>query len=196
MLNIQQIVNDIFTSNTYVVFDDEYDYCWLLDIGDFNKVADALPIGAKVKGVFLTHSHFDHIYGINALYRAFPQCEVYTSAYGREALYDDKKNFSLYHESSTIYNGKNVVELKDGDTVELYPERHIAVYETPGHCPSCLTFVMGDYIFTGDSYIPDVKVVTKLPKGNRIQAKQSTEKILQLAQGKVICPGHGEMVSV
>ena len=74
MLQVTQIVNSVFTSNTYLVFDDEYDYCWLVDIGDYDKVADVLPIGMEVRGVFLTHSHFDHIYGANALYRAFPNC--------------------------------------------------------------------------------------------------------------------------
>ena len=43
MLQVEQIVNQIFTSNTYLVFDDAYDYCWLIDIGDFNKVTDAIP---------------------------------------------------------------------------------------------------------------------------------------------------------
>lgn len=41
------------------------------------------------------------------------------------------------------------------------------VIETPGHCPSCLTYYTDNYIFTGDSYIPNVKVVTKLPYGDK-----------------------------
>lgn len=69
MLQVKQIVNSIFTSNTYVLFDDDYDYCWLVDIGDFNKVADVLPPGVEIRGVFLTHSHFDHIYGLNVSLR-------------------------------------------------------------------------------------------------------------------------------
>ena len=50
-----------------------------------------------------------------------------------------------------------------------------------------------DCLFTGDAYISGVKVVTKLPNEDRKQAKQSIDKILQMAQGKMICPGHGEM---
>ena len=65
---------------------------------------------------------------------------------------------------------------------------------TPGHELGCLTFYTGDYIFTGDAYIPGVKVVTKLPGGDRALAAESVEKILRLAEGKTICPGHGEMV--
>lgn len=194
MLQVKQIVNQIFTSNMYVLFDDTYDYCWLIDIGDFNKVADAIPTGVEIKGVFLTHTHFDHTYGVNALHRAFPNCCVYTAEYGKAALYDEKKNFSKYHEAPFIYEGTDVEVLQDNGIIELYPELFMTVIATPGHCPSCLTYVLNDWIFTGDSYIPNVKVVTKLPNGDKLQAKQSIDKILQMAQGKVICPGHGEMI--
>lgn len=194
MLQVKQIVNEIFTSNTYILFDDEYDYCWLVDIGDYKKVADALPPNIEIRGVFLTHGHFDHIYGANALHRAFPQCMVYTSAYGQEELYNDKKNFSLYHETSFIYEGKDVLIKGEYDGVELYPNVTMNVFATPGHCPSCLTYCVDKWIFTGDSYIPELKVVTKLRNGNRELAKQSEERILELAKGKTICPGHGEMV--
>lgn len=192
MLQVKQIVNSIFTSNTFVVFDSEYDYCWLIDIGDYHKVAAELPAGVKVKGVFLTHTHFDHTYGINELHRNHPECRVYTAEYGKVALYDDKKNFSKYHEASFVYDGTDIVVLKDEDSVELYPGVTMRVYETPGHCPSCLTYVLNDWVFTGDSYIPGVKVVTKLPKGNKAQAQESVRKILELSKGKMICPGHGE----
>ena len=194
MLQVKQIVNSIFTSNTYVVFDDEYDYCWLIDIGDFQKVADVLPPNIRINGVFLTHSHFDHIYGANALHKVYPECVVYTSEYGWEALYNEKKNFSIYHDSSFEYEGENVRILNEGDHLKIYPNCRMQVYSTPGHCPSCLTYEIEGWLFTGDSYIPGVKVVTKLPKGDRGIAKESVERILILAEGKVICPGHGEIV--
>ncbi|MBR6438141.1 MAG: MBL fold metallo-hydrolase [Bacteroidales bacterium] len=194
MLQVKQIVNNIFTSNTYLLFDDDYDYCWLIDIGDFEKVANAIPSGVEVRGVFLTHTHFDHTYGINVLHKAYPNCCVYTAEYGKVALYDEKKNFSRYHEAPFVYEGTDVAVLQDNEKVEIYPGLFITAIATPGHCPSCLTYVLNDWIFTGDSYIPNVKVVTKLPNGDRKQAKQSRDIILQMALGKNICPGHGEIV--
>lgn len=192
MLEVRRIVNNIFTSNTYLLFDVNYSYCWLIDIGDFDRVADAIPEEVQVRGVFLTHTHFDHVYGINALHRAYPECRVYTAEYGKVALYDEKKNFSKYHEAPFVYEGEDVKVLSDDDCVELFPGISIKVYATPGHCPSCLTYVVGNWVFTGDSYIPDVKVVTKLPGGDRLLAKQSLDKIFELAEGKVVCAGHGE----
>jgi glyoxylase-like metal-dependent hydrolase (beta-lactamase superfamily II) len=196
MLEVRRIVNHIFTSNTYLLYDECYSYCWLIDIGDFDRVADAVPEEVQVRGVFLTHTHFDHIYGINALHRAYPECRVYTTEYGVVALYDEKKNFSKYHELPFVYEGTEVIVLNDDESIELYPEISMKVYATPGHCPSCLTYIVGNWVFTGDSYIPDVKVVTKLPGGDRILAKQSLDKILKLTEGKVVCAGHGEEIKM
>jgi glyoxylase-like metal-dependent hydrolase (beta-lactamase superfamily II) len=193
MLRIKRISNDVFTSNTYLLFDNQYLYCWLIDIGDYDKVADVIPPQMEIRGLFLTHTHFDHTYGINALHRSHPNCRIFTSAYGGEALYDDKKNFSRYHEAAFTYEGENVTVLGEGSILELYPGTPLKVYATPGHCPSCLTFEVGDYLFTGDSYIPGVKVVTKLPKGDRALARQSLKRILLLSNGKTICPGHGDV---
>lgn len=192
MLQVRQIVNNIFTSNTWLLLDDSYDYCWLVDIGDYKKVSDALPPEIEVRGLLLTHTHFDHIYGINALHHeAYPKCRVFTAEYGKNALYDEKKNCSKYHEASFTYNGYDVEVLNDGDQLEIFPRTILAAYSTPGHCPSCLTYVLDNWVFTGDAYIPGVKVVTKLPMGDRKLATESIEKIKSFAQGKIICPGHG-----
>ena len=193
MLQVKQIVNSIFTSNTYLLTDDGYDYCWLVDIGDYQKVADALPEGMKVKGLLLTHSHFDHIYGINELCKNFPQCVVYASKFDCEALMDDKKNLSRYHEHPIIFEGKHLTVVGEGVEIALFEDIKINVAETPGHEPGCLTFYTDQFVFTGDAYIPGVKVVTKLPGGNRTEAAESVKKILSFAEGKTICPGHGEM---
>jgi glyoxylase-like metal-dependent hydrolase (beta-lactamase superfamily II) len=53
-----------------------------------------------------------------------------------------------------------------------------------------LTYEIGNYLFTGDSYIPGVKVVTTFRGGDKNLAARSVEKILKWAEGKKICPGH------
>lgn len=193
MLQVKQIVNRVFTSNTFIVFDEDFDDCWLVDIGDYERTVQALPKGKTVKGLLLTHSHFDHIYGINELCRNYPECVVYASVFDSEALMDDKKNLSRYHEQPIIFEGKHLVEVGEGDEIPLMGNHSMKVAATPGHALGCLTFYTKDYIFTGDAYIPGVKVVTKLPGGNKAQAAVSVEKILCFAKGKTICPGHGEM---
>ena len=194
MLEVKQIVNRIFASNTYVISSDDSNDCWLVDVGDFEKVLHILPPSSVIRGVFLTHTHFDHIYGINELYKAFPECDVFTSEYGKGALYSSKKNFSLYHESPIEYEGSRVNVLTEGDVVLLYPNVGMKVYSTPGHCPSCLTYEVDNKLFTGDSYIPDVKVVSKLPRGNKELARASERRIIELSENLDIYPGHGPIV--
>ena len=103
---------------------------------------------------------------------------------------------SRYHNNSVIVKSDNIICSKDGDEIELFENIVFTIYETPGHNPSCLTYLCDDYIFTGDSYIPGIKVVTNLPKGNKIQAQESLNKIQTLIGNRTICPGHGEMVKV
>ena len=61
---------------------------------------------------------------------------------------------------------------------------------TPGHNPGCITWAIGDAVFTGDAYIPGIKTVTNLPGADKALAAQSELSILKLAEGKQIFPGH------
>lgn len=187
---ITRHINSIFNSNTYILEDKSCDYCWLIDIGDAEPFLDK----DNIKGIFLTHTHFDHIYGINKIIEKFPDCTIYTSKSGSESLYSDKLNLSKYHESPLIFKGDNVRILNENDKIELFPNIFLEVKETPGHCPSCLTYYTDNYIFTGDSYIPNIKVVTNLPKGNKVQAQESVENIKKNIGSRTICPGHGEIL--
>lgn len=164
--------------------------CWLVDCGDVEPLLPLLE-GKKFKGVLLTHAHFDHIYGLNELLNQFPDTLVYTNESGKETLLDSRKNMSLYHETPFVFNyPKNIRILNDDDEIELSEDLKARVIATPGHHPSCLTFIVNDAIFTGDSYIPGTKVVTNLPKGNKEQAQASLEKILRLAKNFTVYPGH------
>lgn len=190
---VQKITNSIFDSNSFIISKDKV--CWIIDIGDTGTICEFISGKFDVKGILLTHSHFDHMYGINDFHKKFPDCKIYTSEYGKIALKDAKKNLSFYHERAIEYLEDNVQILKEGDKIELFHNIYLEVLETPGHCPSCLTYYTDDYIFTGDSYIPNLKVVTNLPKGNKIQAQESVERIKRLAETRTVCPGHGEIAS-
>ena len=74
-MQIHQIINSIFQSNTYILANDKY--CWIIDIGDTDKVYDYIDDKYNVKSIFITHSHFDHIYGLNNLIERFPDCTIY-----------------------------------------------------------------------------------------------------------------------
>lgn len=192
MIQIYDITNTIFTSKTYILSKEGCNRAWLVDIGDVEPVIEYLAERKlTVAGVFITHSHFDHIYGIVSLIETFLDCKVYVTEYAKVGLASEKLNMSKYHETPLSYKGDNVIVVHESEQMELFEgEPFIEFYETPGHNPGCLTMVMGDVIFTGDAYIPGVGVNTIPPKSNKKQAKESLERILKLAEGKTILSGH------
>lgn len=189
MLVVTSAVGQVMGSLVYALSDGISNNYYLIDIGDFDAAQSLLPKEATVRGVFITHGHHDHIFGLNRLKEAYPECVVYASEECARMLASAKLNLSMYLEMPMEYMGEITI-LHDGDIVPLFDGINLTAIATPGHNPSCLCFEVEDYLFTGDSYIPGVKVVTNLPNGNKRQAQETVEKILKLGEGRTICPGH------
>lgn len=182
-MRIERHVNRIFNSMTY--WTSSNNGAWMVDPGDCNEGFE------RVHHVLLTHGHFDHIYGLNELLRKNPTAVVYTNAVGQEMLLDTKLNMSKYNE--TLFELKypdRVVIVLDGDTVNLGNDKTAKAIFTPGHSDSCITWVVDDMVFCGDSYIPGVKTVTNLPGGDKQLAQQSEDLIKEISKGKFLYPGH------
>ena len=184
-ISIRRHVNSIYTSCTWVL-----DGRWLVDCGDVELLLPLLD-GERVRGVLLTHGHFDHIYGLNDLLERFPDARVYCSAWAREQLLNAKLNLSCYHETPFVFaRPDRIIVVDDAARIDLGDGNTVTAVATPGHTPGCITWMTDNALFTGDAYIPGVKVVTNLPHGNKRLAAQSVEKILALAEGRTICSGH------
>lgn len=182
---VSRQVNTVFTSCTWVL-----DGRWLVDCGDVEPLLPLLD-GERVRGVLLTHGHFDHIYGLNDLLERFPDARVYCSAWARDQLLDAKLNLSYYHETPFEFAyPERIVVVEDGEALDLGNGHAVTAVATPGHTPGCITWMTHDALFTGDAYIPEVRVVTNLPHGNKHLAAQSVKIILALAATRAICPGH------
>lgn len=194
MLQVSHIVNSVYASRTYILSKPRGEEFWIVDCGDVPPLVDLISsLGGdafKIKGVLLTHAHYDHMYGLPRLTEMFPSLRVFTNEVGKKALANERLNFSKYHEDPINYETDNVVICKDSDEIELFDGVKTVVHYTPGHNPACLTYEVGEYLFTGDSYIPGIKVVTNLPGGNKEFATRSLERILELAKGRILCPGH------
>lgn len=191
-MQVTRIVNSVFTSNTFVLTTDNSSYCWLVDVGDIEPILEV--VGArKVKGIFITHTHYDHIYGINKLVERFPECVIYTSQHGKEGLFSDKLNFSRYHDDPMVFKGKHIEVLEEGNEISLFPNVMLKAIYTPGHDWSCMTYCTDEIIFTGDSCIPNIKVITSFPKSNKSEAQVSLERIQELCKTRDMYPGHNEI---
>lgn len=186
-MEIRQVVNTVFKSCSYVIVHEGKS--WLVDCGDVDRI---LPmIDGPLCGVLLTHAHFDHIYGLNVLAAMFPKALVYTTRAGKEELLSDKLNFSKYYGEPFVLDDTEAVRLvEDRDEVPLFDGIAARAVFTPGHSPSCVTWVIGDALFTGDSFIPGVKTVTNVPHSDKEQAAVSEVLIRDLAVGRRVYAGH------
>lgn len=195
MLEVVTFINSVFDSNSYLVYREDSADCCLIDCGDVVPISDYLKRhGLILKMIFITHSHFDHIYGLNAVIGEYPEVPVYTSVFGQSGLCSDKLNLSRYHLDPYVFQYPgNVKVVGNKDTVGLWEDIILEIFETPGHDKSCLTYRIVDNLFTGDSFIPGLKVVASFPHSNKIDAEISGQRILSLAKGMNLYPGHGEI---
>lgn len=172
-------VNSLFSSVSYRIANT------LLDPGD---EWDAF---VNVEKVLLTHAHFDHIYGLNRVIELNPSATVYTNLPGRDILLSDKKNLSRYHNSSFVFNYPEKIRIiENGETLQIGNDVLAEAHFTPGHNPSCITWVIGDAVFTGDSYIPGIKTVTNLPGADKTLAEYSEIRIKEMLHKRTVFPGH------
>lgn len=157
----------------------------VIDVGDYS------PSYTRLTTVLLTHCHYDHIYGLNRVIELNPNIRIYTNESGREMLLNARKNLSFYHESPFVISDPScIVTVEDGQEIPIGECMTAKAIFTPGHNPSCITWLIDDCLFTGDSYIPGLKTVTNLPGGNRALAAESVERIKHIAKGHTIYPGH------
>lgn len=178
------------------------------------STADALPILEQLDHalVLFTHSHYDHISGMNWLRRSL-NCTLYCSSVCAENIQDPNKNLAAF--STALLIGKTEEEQQqcmeffepnyvchadrifDTETSFLFGNYQIDITHTPGHseCSQCirLTTPASDIVFTGDSLVNGHPVITRLPGGSKRSYKEITKPYLDaIGEDVLIMPGHGD----
>ena len=196
LVKIQQFVLESYNSNTFLISssNDDNAFC-LIDVGNSKDVLKSLEKEQKIKSLFLTHAHYDHIAGITEIINRFPDCIIYCHAYTKEALADSKLNLSFYHQTPVTFSGDNIVVISENSSIPIFNDLEIEVIATPGHNAGCLTFKLKNNFFTGDALIPGRAIVTKLKSGNKTEAHNSIRKLKdKTLPDSVIFPGHGNSI--
>ena len=162
--------------------------------------------------IILTHEHYDHISGVNAVRELIPDCTVYGSDACRQMVPIPDKNLSAYfmaifigrsddevRQAQELFGGQYSCEVDVGFTGRSELEWqgiHIELIETPGHSPGSICIVAKvdskTYLFSGDSLVQGAKIITRIPGGDKEVYKSITRPFLtSLPMGTVVYPGHG-----
>ena len=195
---ILPIQNTIMNSVTYLLYSDEIEDCILIDCGEYSTLKPILDnIGKKVTMVLLTHGHSDHIYGLTKLIIDNPKVLVGTTMDGHTEIQSEKLNLSYLHGEPFAVRGYQELILSDRQSIHINGMTDIDVIATPGHDSSCLTYKVGNNLFTGDAYIPGIKVFYKFPRGNKTQALCSYQMLANMEKEgyKIYCGHHSFMLA-
>lgn len=178
-----------FQSNCYIVM--ENGQCLVIDPGDdANQISQMVKaLGLKVDGILLTHAHFDHIGGVDALMEEF-NAPCYINPAEIEALQHPVLN------GSNSFMGVPPMILKTKPIAFKEGENKIGsfdvmAYYAPGHSIGSTMFAIGNNLFTGDVLFQNSIGRVDLPGGSAQQMRESLNFLKSLKQNYVVYPGHG-----
>lgn len=159
--------------------------------------------------LILTHEHFDHITGVNYLFKNY-NTRMLCSTKCAERIQDKRKNLSSqfelfyllnpFYKHDASYRAMCSVPFTcepdmtfDKFLIYKWKEYTIKIWETPGHSPgSCCILLDDDHLFTGDSLVNGFKTITRYPGGDkRAFIEQTIPLLQQFAPDIMVHPGHG-----
>ena len=122
-----------------------------------------------LKGVLLTHGHFDHVVDVNTytvpVYLSRDEAGTYTPV------------------------AKNLMRTADGQKI-LLGTFTVECLHTPGHTPGCQCFWVDGNLFTGDVLFIDAVGRTDFPGGSSEALFNSLQRLKRLPPATMIWPGH------
>ena len=185
-------------TNCYIGINEETKECFIVDPATCPPefVSYIKNAGLTVKAVLLTHGHFDHIMGLDALLKEF-SVPVYAHEAEREVLESEQLN------SSASMLGQPY-SFSGADYVTNRQELRIAGFEilviyTPGHTiGGCCYYIEKEKaLFSGDTLFHGSVGRTDLPTGSMGQLVSSVrDRLFVLPDDTQVYPGHMEETSI
>ena len=189
-IEVKSSLIDDYT-NCYIMQDEETKETICIDPGgSIEKIIEMLKIlNAKLKYIYLTHSHMDHIEKAEELKNTYGG-EILISRKGAENINNPEINLSsmsgveLYTSVDSRVDDKDILHI---GKIEL------EVILTPGHTDDGTSLYCKEegIVFTGDTLMCMGYGRTDFPTGNLRELKKSLKKLFTLPENTFVYPGHG-----
>ena len=195
-IKIKQFIAGQLENNMYLVMDEDTKNSVLIDATELiPEITNTVKqLGANVKYILLTHGHFDHIMGLNALKKEL----------SAEALIckDDLVISDNINEFTRLFNWPDSVPpvyekyIKDEDIISV-GNMNIKVIHTPGHTEGGVCYLIEDNLFSGDTLFRGSVGRTDLFGGDFSKLSDSIKnKLFKLDNDIKVFPGHGPMTTI
>ena len=201
-MGVERFVNQLMTSNCYVVVDDKAKRCVCIDPASEKSEREIAMIergGLTLDYILLTHEHTDHTWGVNALKERYGGAEVICTEACRRNLEKECRSYFLFYYDDADYH--YTVCRVDRTTDELggsldWRGHHIGFMATPGHSRGSVCIEIEGTLFTGDTMMP-YKPYFSGRGSDKERYWQSVGEMCRLyADNTVVHPGHGEPLTV
>ncbi|MGB1951358.1 MAG: MBL fold metallo-hydrolase [Marinobacter sp.] len=191
--SVQHFFDEPTNTFSYVVRDPDSNACAIIDsVLDFDYAAGRTDVrsadaivdhvrreGLTVEWILETHVHADHLSAAPYLHeRLGGRTGIGAHIVEVQAIFG--KAFNAGTEFAR--DGSQFDRLfRDGDRVEI-GNLSVEVLHTPGHTPACLTYVIGDAAFVGDTlFMPDYGTARcDFPGGDARTLYRSIQRVLAL----------------
>ncbi len=194
-MHIQPFFDKATFTVTYVVVDPSTKACAIIDpVLDFDApsgrtsqasadlvVAYVRDQGLRVEWILETHAHADHL-SAGAYLKSVVGGKLAIGAHIAEVQKTFAKLFNL--KAGFTPDGTQFDKLlKGGDTVDIGNLKAVVMH-TPGHTPACLTYLVQDAAFVGDTlFMPDYgSARADFPGGDARTLYRSMRQILALSE--------------
>lgn len=202
MLKIERFVNELMTSNCYVVYDEDTKRCLVIDPGSEKSQREIEFIeknNLTLDLIIITHEHTDHNWGVNALRDYFTSSKLVCSESCNNNVKKTNRIYFLFYYDDPDYRYEIApADIMISNDVEslTWDDYSLQFILTPGHSKGGMCISINKMIFTGDTIMP-FKPYFNGRDSNEEAWKASITKVESLApEDMVIYPGHGDILKM